>query len=163
MLVGIIGRQGSAKTMMMSGLVTVIAHKTRLPIFAHYKSLKGARYVSSINQVSNLNDAILCLDELHTTRDSRAFKDNLTMTYFVTQIRKRGLLTLYTTQKFGQVDKRLRDQTDILIECSKTPDGRQFTFMDLYSNRIGKRFKLTELENFFSLYNTKEVIKPLKP
>ncbi len=83
------------------------------------------------------------------------------MTYFVTQIRKRGLLTLYTTQKFGQVDKRVRDQTDILIECAKTKDGRQFTFMDLYSNRIGKRFRLTELDQFFSLYNTREVIVPL--
>jgi len=161
MLVGIIGRQGSAKTMMMSGLVRVIAHKTLLPIFANYKSLKGSRYVSTIDQVANLNDAILCLDELHTTMDSRAFKDNLTMTYFVTQIRKRGLLTFYTTQKFGQVDKRVRDATDILIECSKVKDGRQFTFMDLYTNRIGKRFKLTDLQVFFNLYDTKEVIKPL--
>ena len=161
MLVGIIGRQGSAKTLIMSGLAHLIQSKTHLPIFANYSSLRGSTYVDSITQVANLNNAILCLDELHTTMDSRAFKDNLTMTYFVTQIRKRGLLTFYTTQKFGQVDKRVRDATDILIECSKTPDGRQFTFMDLYSNRIGKRFKLTDLEFFFDLYDTREVIKPL--
>ena len=161
MLVGIIGRQGSAKTLIMSGLAHLIQHKTGLPIFANFRSLTGSTYVSAISQVANLNDAILCLDELHTTMDSRAFKDNLTMTYFVTQIRKRGLLTLYTTQKFGQVDKRVRDQTDILIECAKTKEGRQFTFMDLYTNRVGKRFRLTEMDQFFSLYNTREVVLPL--
>jgi len=64
-----------------------------------------------------INNTSLAITELHTLIDSRASGSNKFITWFFLQLRKRGVNLYGDTQHFGQIDKRVREQTDIFIEC----------------------------------------------
>lgn len=72
-----------------------------------------------IKEKTGLQDAIMFIDETHIWLDSRSSmrKKNKAITYFILQTRKRSVRMLCTTQHIGQVDKRLRDTIDILVNC----------------------------------------------
>jgi type IV secretory pathway VirB4 component len=164
MLVGIMGRQGSGKTLLMSLLVQIIHQKTGLPIFANYKSLRNANYINKISQIWGLNSAIFCFDEIWLTLDSRSFRDNLELTRWINQVRKKGIITFYTTQHINQVDLRVRNATDILIYCEKNPKNsneRIYTFVDYQYKQIGKKCSLNQIEKLFYLYNSYETLEPI--
>lgn len=164
MLVGIMGRQGSGKTLLMSLLAQIIHQKTGLPIFANYKSLRNANYVNTLTDIWNLNQAIYCFDEIWLTMDSRAFKSNIELTRWINQIRKKGVITFYTTQHISQVEMRVRNATDVLIYCeknSKIKNQRFYTFIDYQYRLIGRKCSLNGIERLFYLYNSYEALQPI--
>ena len=67
------------------------------------------------------------IDEIHVWLDSRVSgsKKNRIISYFLLQTGKMGsdadigLILIYTTQYYHQIDKRLRSTTCIAIECEK--------------------------------------------
>lgn len=72
-----------------------------------------------VKEKTGLQNAILLIDEVHIWLDSRSSmqKKNKAITYFILQTRKKSVRLLVTTQHAGQTDKRLRDTTDILVNC----------------------------------------------
>ena len=64
------------------------------------------------------DDALFCIDEAGLIFNNRAWK-TLDPTYLIkfAQSRKHGLDIFYTTQHFQNVEKRLRDITNIVVEC----------------------------------------------
>jgi len=76
-----------------------------------------------------INNTSIGITELHTIIDSRNSAANKFMTWFFLQLRKRGVTLYGDTQHFGQIDKRVRDETDMFIECqtyllTETVDGK---------------------------------------
>src|SRR3990172_8843387 len=114
MLVGVMGKMGSGKTLSMSVLATYLHKRTHIPLFANY-DLKGAKKITSIGEMWAMDSAIFCFDEIWLTMDSRLWADNVKLTRWVNQTRKKKLLVLYTTQHINQVELRVRKATDVLV------------------------------------------------
>jgi hypothetical protein len=113
-----------------------------------------------------LYKALIILDEAHIFLDSRnsASKRNKIISYFLLQTRKKGCHLYYTTQRFHQIDKRLRDNSDVLIQCrtAKDKNGRLFTLNNiniLLENSIKVRNDVFKSSDYYDKYNTYEVVK----
>lgn len=154
------GKMGSGKTLSMSVLASYLARATKAPLHANY-SLQGAQPLESLNEINQTTGGILCLDELWLSMDSRMWKDNVRVSHWVNQTRKKKVIVFYTTQHIRQMELRVRNATDILIVAEKKPEGHWLTFIDYQYRQIGKRFLIEDPWRFYRLYDTFEVLKPL--
>lgn len=109
-----------------------------------------------------LNHSVVLIDEAHVLLDSRSSftKRNKIISYFILQTRKRDVHVLYTTQSFHQIEKRLRDQSDMIIECrfSKTSNTVLQTITDTATFKVVKR--VIDIEPVFKLYDTNAIVNP---
>jgi len=112
--------------------------------------------------------AVFLIDEAHIYLDSRmsASKRNIVMSYFITQTRKKDVKLLYTTQSLMQVDKRLRERSDMLIYCfTKIIDKKKdirvtlnyIVIKKMKGNIIKKDYFISN--DYYNLYDTYEVVK----
>lgn len=154
------GKMGSGKTLSMSILAEYLSKATGAPLHANY-GLQGAALIESLNEVNDITGGILCLDELWLSMDSRAWKDNIRVSHWVNQTRKKKVIVFYTTQHIRQMELRVRNATDILIVAERKPEGHWLTFIDYQYRQIGKRFLIQDPVRFYPLYDTYEVLKPL--
>jgi len=74
------------------------------------------------------------------------------------------MIWFYTTQHIRQVEMRVRNATDILIYCEKTPAGHWLQFIDWQYREMGRRYLIPHnvAKKFYGLYDTYEVLQPLK-
>lgn len=104
-----------------------------------------------------ISDGICLIDELHLYLDSRLFgsKESIALTHWITLTRHYGLSLLATTQVFGQVDIRFRDNCDYLIASSSI--GKVASRYDIYDVFLQKKLKtfLVKRDPFiFSLFDS---------
>lgn len=172
MLVGIMGKMGTGKTLSMSVLASYLSRATGAPLWANY-SLKGAKPLTSLDQINDTTCGIECIDEAWLSMDSRMWEDNVRISHWVNQTRKKKVIVFYTTQHIRQMEMRMRNATDILIVCEKKGRAIWLTFIDYQYKQIGKKFCINKPERFYGhldeeskvltgLYDTYEVLKPLK-
>ena len=166
MIIGIVGSMGGGKTILM----TSFAHKyfkNGSDVYANY----GLRFKFNplrMSDISNcdhdFNNALLAIDEIHLFMDSRQSmtKNSRIISYFITQSRKRNLVLIYTTQQSGQVDKRLRANTDYFIKCENLSpkDAKKDIFIRWTINdMIGhQKVFIMKADPYFELYDTHQVI-----
>ena len=113
-----------------------------------------------------LYNTVLLLDELHIFMDSRrsASRKNLLTSYLILQTRKMKVKLLGTTQHRHQIDRRVRDNTDIFIDCEKMEiptkiDGNPVLLMTNHIHTRESYEKIRFIGNkYFKLYNTEEII-----
>lgn len=135
-------------------------------VHANYQ-LKDSEPVKSVKDLLAVKDGIVCLDEFWVTMDSRAWKDNVFLSTWINQTRKKNLLVLYTTQAFGQIDLRVRNATDLLIFCEKIVAPQPFfrySFISGGAKTILKSFKIPvdRASNFYDVYDSFQVIFSLQ-
>ena len=131
--------------------------------------------VLGLSKNSNLNNAVLLIDEMQIFFDNRRSmtKQNITFSNFVQQIRKRNIIILCTTQYSNTIDVRLRQHLDIIAfpNFKKDKNICEVTYMDLtrlQDNDLilgtGQEFRpmlskiIFNAEPIFKLYNTEEMI-----
>lgn len=134
------------------------------PIFANFDLAFGRRIRSWLEVVS-IRDGLFVWDEAHLDLDSRQFS-SMSCTPWLTQTRKLGVDLVYCSQDFGQVDKRLRDLTDVLIRCSAVSSlGRRGTRMLVLALHPAPRLTSDKLvmhsPAIYSMYDTRQLIVPL--
>lgn len=124
-IIGIIGDRGDGKTTIET-IMLKKAHDAGFNVFSNYwLSFIDEDHYITFEEMSRLpeylKDGFVGMDEIQIALDSRESlsSNNKSLTTLVTQIRKRGLTLIYTTQRMGMADLRLRQQTDILIFPSK--------------------------------------------
>lgn len=163
MLIAIFGKMGSGKTLIMSYYGQKY-FKKKVPIYSNYNLLNSIE-VNNKKDLLNIENGVICLDELWVSADSRLWKDNVFLTHWIMQTRKKNLIVFYTTQHFGQIDKRIRNATDKLIFCEHMKKKKifRYTILSGTTNNIIRSFKMTEknAERFYNVYNSFQVIKPL--
>lgn len=136
-----IGKQGSGKTLFTTKLA--IDNKEGRRIFSNY-TLYGVEFQKitlgnedeerrgSIDILKALDDdphyfdnSIMLLDEIHVYLDSLDFmrKNNRRLHTFFSQLRKRNILLLGTTQYIMNVDIRIRRQCMNVFEMKKLTDN----------------------------------------
>jgi len=141
MVVMFFGRRGRGKTL---GMSTVAKYqqsryqhkKARMKVMSNY-NLTFADYASPyvVNDMASYpdwaRDAILCIDEVGSQFPSRRALAgvNLNFANFLTQIRKRRVEVMFTTQFPQVVDQLVLLQCDLFIECDVDRMARR---LDLY-------------------------------
>lgn len=157
------GGLGQGKTLSMSALASYFAYKMNSRLYANY-GLRGAKRISTFQQLTEAKNGVVALDEAHITLDSRNFKDKSSqkITHWILQTRKVDLVVLMTTQSFHQIDVRARDVCDVLIQCKKTPQGIWLQFIDWADKKLGRRNLLEHIDRYFALYDTREVVDPIE-
>lgn len=177
-----IGKQGSGKTLLITKLLSDnIKDHPKRKVFSNY-TLFGIDYQpiafdtsternkDKINILDTLdkdpdffNGSIMTLDEIHIDLDSLDFmkKNNRRMQKFFSQLRKRKILLLGTTQYLMNVDVRLRRQCLNVFEMKHIKkDIFEVTTHDIdgyYSVPISKY--IVDLSDYYDIYDTNEVIE----
>jgi len=103
--------------------------------------------------------------------DSRFWKENASLTYWIMQTRKRGVMVFYTAQHRSEIEKRIRLATDIFIFCSplkiQGKPAHKYTFLepDLMNEdvfNVGRSYILSSPEKFYSLYDSFKLMWPIE-
>lgn len=164
MLVGIMGKMGTGKTLSQTILLSYLHHVTGVPLAANYKiNLKKASVVTNLMEIEKKTSEVFGFDEIWLSADARMWADNVKLTQWVNQTRKKKMIVFYTTQHIRQVEMRIRNATDVLIVCEKDAQGHWLTFIDYQYKTIGRRYLIPHevARKFYPLYDTYEVLKPL--
>lgn len=168
MLIGILGSLGSGKTL----LLTIFCFKKLLNnwrVYSNYKINDGnINFIEPIDLLEiSKGKNFVALDEVYAWLDSRvsASATNRILSYLMFQSRKKGMDIGYTAQLGSSVDLRLRELTDIIIECVKIPKVGFLYYVNwinlqtVYTRKIF--LPLNVAKKYFVKYDTTEVIKPL--
>jgi len=125
MIIIITGSKGDGKTLLGTYL-THILHDKGLKVLSNYKFNKISYTKATIERLfmhilkdKKILNTVVILDEIQTLVDSRRFSSdiNLLISYFALQTRKTNVYLIGTTQHFDMIEKRMRDNCDIMIEC----------------------------------------------
>lgn len=173
----IIGKQGSGKTLMSTKLAFDHPDKK---IYSNY-TLFGRKFTpvtfnskleSNQKKVDILftldqnpdffNDSIMLIDELHLYLDSLDFMraNNRKLQTFFSQLRKRKILLIGTTQYLMNVDIRIRRQCMNVLEMYhiKSHIFRVDTHeIDGYYTKLVSSYKI-DLHDFYDKYDTNELV-----
>lgn len=164
-VIGICGELGSGKTLTMTYLSEIKFHKKGIPVYANYGYKHRKEFVSKPENLKGLHDGCLALDEIWLWLDSRAFmkKANKFLGKLLLKSRRRGLHILYTAQDFSQVDKRLRNITDILIYPELSPK-LQWCYVKSYQRFSGQHLHTIKFKTapVFKLYDHREELDYLE-
>jgi len=160
MLIGVMGKMGSGKTLSMSALGEFLHYKTKAPLYANYSLLNATR-VQSLGDIWKMENGIFCFDEMWLTMDARMWKDNVKLSRWVNQTRKKKLIVIYTTQHIRQMELRVREATDLLIYTTKVKDGIGLQFIDYQYQELKRKYYLPNKRKFYFLYNTFETLQPI--
>jgi len=165
MIIGLEGNLGAGKTVGMVYLGLILKEDldihTVSNISVEYSNQK-VKGVRELNNVSNQFEGQMLLDEVWAWADSRKSNQNDAITQLVIYSRKRGWIVIYTTQSLHQVDKRLRENTDIVIRCSHTSHPEQdVARLQLFDMNELKHIRTITYnpEPIYSMYDTKEEVE----
>jgi archaellum biogenesis ATPase FlaH len=173
----IIGKQGSGKTLLATKFANDNKH---LNIFSNY-ALYGLKYTpitfnslieSNKNKIDILkmldinpdyfNNSLMILDEIHLYLDSLDFMraNNRRLQTFFSQLRKRKILLVATTQYIMNLDIRIRRQCVSVLEMEHLKGGlfKVNTFdIDGYFTKEVSSYKIV-LSDYYDKYDTNELI-----
>jgi hypothetical protein len=170
MIIGMIGRMGTGKTL---SAVRYAYHfyKSGYTIYSNIHLKFPHRYVGLqdlINLCNNqtyLEKSVMLIDEVGFYVDSRnsQSKKNRLISLWIVMTRKLGVHVLYTSQKFHAIDRRLRDNTDVVIQCeSKDYKGNKYTknlLMKQTEFGISLKSDVFKSSLYYDKYDTRELVK----
>lgn len=164
-----IGKQGCGKTAYIVYLAMLYKNKFK-KIYSNIKSLKiDYEYVNKKILSENLttdthyyDNSIIIFDEIHTYYNSYdyASKENRIAQPFFSQLRKRNILCLGTTQYLMNLDVRIRRQASEVYEMTNL--NNEIYKVDVYNvdgyfSSFQKTFHI-KLNGVYEFYDTLEVI-----
>ena len=168
------GARGRGKTLTMTK--DALKYKNAgWDIYSNMEGLVFAEYIApvdilKIDKNSNMYNCVFVIDEIQALFDSRRSmkKENMNFSYFLQQIRKRGIILLCTTQYSNTVDIRLRQHVDVIAipRYNREFEVCEVEYLDL-SSIEDEEYGLTaptskvityDPRPIFGLYDTKEII-----
>lgn len=124
---GITGPFGNGK----STTAVIKAHqwaaRSGAKIFANFP-LRGAFLFDSFEdwyRVADVHGSVVIFDESQTNFDSRKWANeaNTTLTQIFNYVRKMNCIFIFVLPSYSNIDTRIRQNTEILINCTKLPSG----------------------------------------
>lgn len=174
-----IGKQGSGKTLFMVKLL-VDNNIKKIPIFSNISLFKDIKYqkitlsdrvkrddvINVLDALDNdpdiFNQSIMLLDEIHLDLNSLDFakKNNRRLQVFFSQLRKRKILLLATSQYLLNVDVRIRRQCLNVFEMGFIKDNIfQVITHEIdgyYSSELSRYY--IDLSAYYDFYDTNEIV-----
>jgi len=162
MRIAVVGPLGHGKTLGMTSMGMLMSELFEVPLGANYPiKAKNFTLIESLEDLWAFKGGVLLLDEFWLSFDSRSSSSNVVLSRWINQTRKRHVVVFYTTQSMAQIDKRLRNVTDLVLSCEKRKDGFHMTFIEYQTVRLGRQFRMTRPELFYGAYDTDNVIDVL--
>jgi len=172
MITGIEGDIGQGKTLVMTHFAVQEYRRFRKPIVSNYH-LFGIphRYVTlddlmiMVDSEEELRNLVLLIDELHMLADSRmsASKKNRLFSYFALQTGKEDVNFYYTTQTFGQVDIRIREQTRFGVHVRRKADYHLLTIRHMMKPHVRIPDAVVYGPDYYEFYDTREKVRIHRP
>lgn len=116
--------------------------------------------------VNGIPRAILLVDQVPNYADCRApnFKGTLQFLEFNREARQHGVDMIYTAWSEDEPDKRLVDNTDLVVKCSRVVDG--FVYDRFWRDRLSARWrrlppekiKMEQAMDVFEWFDSAELI-----
>lgn len=136
---GVVGGYGQGKTLTAVTKAHQWAAASGAKLFANFP-LRGAYEFDDYTdwyRVADAHGSIIIFDESQSNFDSRTWGGNgqIIMTQVLNYVRKMNCLFLFVLPSYNNVDTRIRDKTDLLIECHKTPAGTIQNFVFEYQSK----------------------------
>jgi len=177
-----VGEQGSGKTAFITKLAIDNLKDRDYRIFSNYKFFninytkitlgnqkekeKGAiDILEKLDEDKNyFNNSIVCLDEIHIYLDAYDYfkKNNRRMQTFFSQLRKRNILLLATSQDIMNVDIRIRRQTRNFFEMGQISNDifevTTYKMLEAYYPTMISKYRVI-LTDYFKYYDTNEIIE----
>ena len=142
------GNLGEGKTFGMSVLAWYFKVRAgragiNTDIYANF-DLKGAKSLTSYRDFYSVaeSEASICLlDEAHVNLDSRLFHrgTNIYMTQFFFYLRKLSASLFMTTPNIRNLDSRMRQLTNILVDCHRVTGGFMYDIYDFQVEKLLRR------------------------
>lgn len=166
MIFGFFGSMRAGKTMGAVVWSMYLSAITGQEIWSNIPKLSiKYQYFEKWKELRRVRNAIVLFDEIDTTIDSRNWGsgDQIFFTHLFKQMGKLGITLLYTSQRAHMVEKRIRDQTDYRIDCTKNwlRNKLRQDWYDLQTTEIGqlcKTYVITDPTKFYKLYDSFAVI-----
>ncbi len=172
-----IGRQGSGKTAFITKLL-VDNYTSDKRVYSNYSlfnidyqkitfNKKNENSIDILEVISDnpnyFNNSIMLLDEIHIYFDSRDYmkRENRIIQNFFSQLRKRNILLLGTTQYVLNLDNKIRRQALAVFQMTNLKDGIfrvDVHEIDGYYTSFIKT-ELVNLNDYFKFYDTHELIE----
>lgn len=177
-----VGEQGSGKTAFITKLAIDNLKDRNYRIFSNYtffninykkitlgnqkEKEKGAiDILETLDKDKNyFNNSIVCLDEIHIYLDAYDYfkKNNRRMQTFFSQLRKRNILLLATSQDIMNVDIRVRRQTRNFFEMEQISNDifevTTYKMLEAYYPTMISKYRVS-LYDYFKYYDTNEIIE----
>ena len=174
LVVEMLGLKGSAKTIMLLIFLYFAWRFQRKKVYTNFEvgfPHEKLDIQKLIDLDVSLQNSAIGITEMHMICDARKHgaRQNLQMSYFVTQSRHRSVDLYYDTQFERQVDVRIRENTDINVICENLfLDTDNDGLNDMYRiividkrNPYSVPFERTlYLRAWYQLYNTDVIINP---
>lgn len=191
LIMGFIGRRGKGKSLGMTAVAKLTMDRAalkgnRFSVASNYQldfaDWKDPFIVDIISETYPwwARDMLICIDEIQAAFPNRRSiaRINLDFATFLTQIRKRRVEVMWTTQFPQVLDYMVLMQTDLFIECEQFNNARAIDCYvhDYWGQFTGKNFKkpwpprrelydwqvtLWNTDAVWGLYDTEEVVPPL--
>lgn len=179
MIIGIIGKRGSGKTLSMVKYAIEDLEKGKNIFLNFHLNLTTIpkKYHKKIHLLDDeffknyenfkLYNCSLFLDEIYVYIDSRlsGTKRNRVWSYFINQTRKRDIDLYYTVQLFSSVEKRLRVQTEIYIYPETKLIENQLIIINMICIQQNftdmpkiKGKQIFKAQDYYKYYQTDEII-----
>lgn len=184
MIVLVTGSQGAGKTIILTKYAYA-AYKKGEKIYSNYKlSFKHQQLDFEKMMKCKYYNATIVITEAHNwgldARDAMREPNKTLVKQFIPQIRKQDVTLILDTQRWNQIDKRVRLNSDILVMCRKLVYERDrwrevlqstqydkkvpvlieadYTFLDAERSKT-KRFIAND---YYGMYDTKEAITTIE-
>lgn len=133
-----------------------------------------------IHYRKTINDGVIyAFDEIHLTFESTKWQDAPSnLLDYISQQRKYHKQIVSSSQVFTRIDKKLREQTNFVVECKSIFRGRlcinsYYRTVEYIANdekmdkgsrkrKVRKRYVFVAYDNLRNKYNTEQVMKELK-
>jgi hypothetical protein len=160
------GARGRGKTLTMLK-DALVYYNNGWQVYRNMQNTIIGEYISNedllkIDKNTQMQQVVLVIDEIQTLFDSRRSmkKSNLDFSYFLQQIRKRGIILLCTTQYSNTIDLRLRQHIDILAlpRHNKQYNVCSVKYIDLTSIE-DQEYGITQPDSVKVSYDAKPIYK----
>lgn len=126
-LVGVSGGYGQGKTMTAVIKAHQWAAASGAKIFANFP-LRGSYifdHYTDWYRVADAHGSVILFDEAQSNFDNRQWggSGQITMTQVINYVRKLNCLMIFMLPSYNNIDQRIRDKTDLLIECFNDPNS----------------------------------------
>lgn len=160
MIVGYFGFQRSGKTALALATANNIARIDNMPIYTNLSSDKYIQIEKLTDIPKDNNSKILVWDEIHFGLDSRAIKDNIQFTKFLSTVGKQKILLLYTCMTPDLVDKRVRKNTSYYFIIKSDQKNIYYSVIDSFRNKVSDIKTVEKSKEFFNSlnYDTNQII-----
>lgn len=136
---GITGGFGQGKSTTAVIKATQWAAQSGCKLFANFP-MRGAYLFDDYTdwyRVADVHGSIIIFDESQSNFDGRQWggEANITLTQIFNYVRKMNCIFIFVLPSYDNIDSRIRQKTDILINCVKTPGGTIFNFVYDYTDK----------------------------